>query len=140
RDMQEDKEPLFDAADTLRSSLEVMAPMVAAMRPCRERMAEAAEGGYMTATDLADAMVRRGIPFRQAHHAAGRAVGLAAEKGIPLAGLTGADLAKADGRLRPADLRAADLGRALTARTSEGGTSRRGILRQLRGEKKRLGL
>ena len=140
RDMQEDKEPLFDAADTLRSSLEVMAPMVAAIRPCRERMAEAAEGGYMTATDLADAMVRRGIPFRQAHHAAGRAVGLAAEKGIPLAGLTGADLAKADGRLRPADLRAADLGRALTARTSEGGTSRRGILRQLRGEKKRLGL
>jgi argininosuccinate lyase len=140
RDMQEDKEPLFDAVDTLRSSLEVMAPLVAAMRPCRERMAEAAEGGYMTATDMADAMVRRGIPFRQAHHAAGRAVGLAAEKGIPLAGLTEADLAKADGKLRPADLRAADLGRALTARTSEGGTSRRSILRQLRVEKKRLGL
>lgn len=140
RDMQEDKEPLFDAADTLRSSLEVMVPLVAFMRPCKERMAEAAEGGYMTATDLADAMVRRGIPFRQAHHAAGRAVGVASKKGISLADLTGSDLARADRRLQSTDLRAADLGRALTARTSEGGTSRRSILRQIREEKKRLGL
>ncbi|MBT5947650.1 MAG: argininosuccinate lyase, partial [Nitrospinaceae bacterium] len=85
RDMQEDKEPLFDAADTLLTSLGVMAPLVESIRPQKGRMANAAEGGYMTATDLADAMVLRGIPFREAHEAAGRAVRLATEKGVPLA-------------------------------------------------------
>ncbi len=140
RDMQEDKEPLFDAADTLADCLEVMAPMIAAMRPREVRMAEAAEGGYMTATDLADEMVRRGIPFREAHEAAGRAVRLAAEKGVSLADLTGADLKKADGRLRAADLKATGLARSLAARRSEGGASRGSVLRQIKSEKKRLGL
>ncbi len=140
RDMQEDKEPLFDAVDTLSASLGVMAPLVASMRPQMERMAEAAEGGYMTATDLADEMVRRGIPFREAHEAAGRAVRLAAGKGVPLADLTEADLKKADGRLLAADLRATELGRSVASRRSEGGASRGSVLRQIRSEKRRLGL
>ncbi len=140
RDMQEDKEPLFDAADTLAASLEVMAPLIAAMRPRKARMAEAAEGGYMTATDLADEMVLRGIPFREAHEAAGRAVHLAAERGIPLADLTAADLKKADKRLKSADLRATDRGRSLASRRSEGGASRGSVQRQIKLEKKRLGL
>ncbi len=140
RDMQEDKEPLFDAADTLSASLGVMAPLVAAMRPRMERMAEAAEGGYMTATDLADEMVRRGIPFREAHEAAGRAVRLAAGKGVPLADLTEADLKKADRRLLAADLRATELGRSVASRRSEGGASRGSVRRQIRSEKRRLDL
>jgi argininosuccinate lyase len=138
RDMQEDKEPLFDAADTLRASLEVMAPLLAAIRPDQGRMAEAAEGGYMTATDLADAMVVRGIPFRQAHEAAGRAVRIAAEKGAPLSELSEADLRRADKRIAPGDI--TTLARSVASRTSEGGTSRRSVLRQLKAEKKRLGL
>ncbi len=140
RDMQEDKEPLFDAADTLSASLEVMAPLIAAMRPRAERMAEAAEGGYMTATDLADEMVRRGIPFREAHEAAGKAVRLAAGQGVPLADLTAADLQKADKRIKVADLPATGLGRSLASRRSEGGASRGSVRRQIRAEKKRLGL
>jgi argininosuccinate lyase len=140
RDMQEDKEPLFDAADTLVACLEVMAPMVSALRPREERMAQAAEGGYMTATDLADEMVRRGLPFREAHEAAGRAVRLASEKGVPLGALTAADLRKADARLKAADLRATALDRSMASRKSEGGASRASVRRQIRTEKKRLGL
>ena len=138
RDMQEDKEPLFDAAGTLRASLGVMAGLIEAMRPRPERMAEAAEGGYMTATDLADAMVRRGVPFREAHEAAGRAVRLASSKGVPLSGLRAADLKKADPRLRPADLKATALARSVASRRSEGGPSRASVLRQIQAERKRL--
>ncbi|MDA1000939.1 MAG: argininosuccinate lyase [bacterium] len=140
RDMQEDKEPLFDAADTLLASLGVMAELVAAIRPQPERMAAAAEGGYMTATDLADAMARRGVPFRQAHAAAGRAVRLALEKDVPLGELSAADLKKADSRLKPADLKETDLKRATAGRKSAGGASRQSVLRQIRAERKRLGL
>jgi len=140
RDMQEDKEPLFDAADTLLASLEVMAPLVRALKPRPERMAEAAEGGYMTATDLADAMVRRGVPFRQAHEAAGRAVRLAARKGVPLGDLAPEDLRRADRRLRSPDLEAAGLERSLASRRSEGGASRGSVLRQIRAERRRLGV
>jgi argininosuccinate lyase len=138
RDMQEDKEPLFDAADTLRGSLEVMAALIGAMRPRPERMAEAAEGGYMTATDLADAMVRRGIPFREAHEAAGRAVRLAAAKGVPLSALGQAALKKADPRLKSSDLKATALARSLASRRSEGGASRASVLRQIQAERRRL--
>ncbi|MBI1724116.1 MAG: argininosuccinate lyase [Candidatus Tectomicrobia bacterium] len=138
RDMQEDKEPLFDAADTLRASLEVMAGLVDAVRPRPERMAQAAEGGYMTATDLADAMVRRGVPFREAHEAAGRAVRLASSRGVPLSELRPADLKKADPRLRAADLGATALARSVASRRSEGGASRASVLRQIRAERKRL--
>ncbi|MEE9276400.1 MAG: argininosuccinate lyase [bacterium] len=140
RDLQEDKEPLFDAADTLLGSLGVMAPLVAALRPHAERMAEAAEGGYMTATDLADAMARRGVPFREAHEAAGRAVRLALEKGIPLPDLPAKDLRRADPRFKAADLRETVLARAVAARRSEGGASRASVRRQIRAEKGRLGV
>jgi len=139
RDLQEDKEPLFDAADALLASLKVMAPMVGAMRFQPERMARAAEGGYMTATDLADAMVRRGVPFRQAHEAAGRAVRAAIEKRVALKDLDAADLGRADARLRTEDLAATHLDESLRARSSAGGASRRSVLAQLRAERKRLG-
>ncbi|MFQ5693715.1 MAG: argininosuccinate lyase, partial [Nitrospinota bacterium] len=140
RDMQEDKEPLFDAADTLSSSLGVAAALVEAIRPRPERMAEAAEGGYMTATDLADAMVRRGVPFREAHEAAGRAVRLAARKGVPLASLGKADLRRTDPRLDPSDLKETALRRSVASRRSEGGTSRPSVRRQIARERRRLGL
>ena len=140
RDMQEDKESLFDAADTLLASLEVMAPMVESMRFQPEAMAEAAEGGYMTATDLADAMVRRGVPFREAHEAAGRAVRIALEKGAALGKLSAEDLKGADSRLDLGDLAETDLTKSLRARSSAGGASRRSVNAQIRAEKKRLGI
>ncbi len=140
RDMQEDKESLFDAADTLLACLEVVAPMVESMQFDAPRMAQAAEGGYMTATDLADAMVRRGVPFREAHEAAGRAVRAAVEKGVALGALSAADLERADARLHEDDLAATHLGSALRARSSVGGASRRSVMAQIRAEKKRLGV
>ncbi len=140
RDMQEDKESLFDAADTLLASLEVMAPMVESMRFRPEAMAKAAEGGYMTATDLADAMVRRGIPFREAHEAAGRAVRIAVEKGVALGELSAGDLEEADSRINVNDLAETALEKSLRARNSAGGASRRSVRAQIRAERKRLGI
>ncbi|MFH3796078.1 argininosuccinate lyase, partial [Acinetobacter baumannii] len=74
KDNQEDKEPLFDAADTLRDSLRAFADMVPAIRPRREIMREAARRGFSTATDLADYLVRKGLPFRDCHEIVGHAV------------------------------------------------------------------
>ncbi len=74
KDNQEDKEPLFDAADTLRDSLRAFADMVPAIRPRREIMREAARRASSTATDLADYLVRKGLPFRDGHEIVGHAV------------------------------------------------------------------
>jgi len=87
KDMQEDKEPVFDALDTVRGSLEVLAAMVPEVRFHREAMRRAAAAGYATATDLADYLVGKGIPFREAHAAVGAAVRHAVDHGCELAEL-----------------------------------------------------
>jgi len=74
RDMQEDKEPIFDAADTLQRILDVLPPMLSAVSFRPERMREAAASGFLNATDLADYLVRQGVPFREAHEIVGRLV------------------------------------------------------------------
>ena len=84
RDNQEDKEPLFDTIDTVTDCLRVFAGMLGTLECRRERMREAARLGYMTATDLADYLVRRAVPFRDAHEAVGRAVRSAVETGREL--------------------------------------------------------
>ncbi len=87
KDNQEDKEPLFDTVDNLKGSLKIFAAMIPAIR-CRPRaMREAAMKGFATATDLADYLVRKGIPFRDAHEIVGKAVALGVEKGCDLADL-----------------------------------------------------
>ena len=88
RDNQEDKEPLFDTIDTVTDCLRVFAGMLGTLECRRERMREAARLGCMTATDLADYLVRRGVPFRDAHVAVGRAVRSAVETGRDLAEMT----------------------------------------------------
>ena len=80
KDNQEDKEPLFDAVDTLHGSLRAFADMVPAIEPNREAMREAALKGYSTATDLADYLVRAGLPFRIAHEVVGKAVAYGIEE------------------------------------------------------------
>ena len=82
RDLQEDKPPLFGAVAACEASLAVMAGLVATLTVNREAMAAAAEDGHTTATTLADALVRRGVPFRVAHHVVGALVGRAEEEGI----------------------------------------------------------
>jgi argininosuccinate lyase len=84
RDMQEDKESVFDAADTVRACLAVAAEMVRTTAFKKERLAAACEAGYMDATSLADYLVGRGVPFREAHEVVGRAVRQAAADGVRL--------------------------------------------------------
>ncbi|HHW44490.1 MAG TPA: argininosuccinate lyase [Desulfotomaculum sp.] len=88
KDMQEDKEALFDTVDTVKKCLTVFTPMVATMKIRRENMARAARGGFTNATDLADYLVGRGVPFREAHAMVGRLVYYCLEQGKSLEELT----------------------------------------------------
>ena len=88
RDNQEDKQPLFDACDTVNICLRVYAEMVPHIQLNRERCREAAAQGFSTATDLADYLVNKGLPFRDAHHAVGATVAYAAKKGCDISALS----------------------------------------------------
>jgi argininosuccinate lyase len=88
RDMQEDKEPIFDAIDTSKLVLAVYAPMIASMRVNKGRMLEAASDPALMATDLAEWLVKNGVPFREAHHRVGRLVGYSRKSNIALDKLT----------------------------------------------------
>ncbi len=92
KDLQEDKEALFDAADTLGASLSLLPPMLLSLKWNRARMRQAVEDGFLNATDLADYLVKKGVVFREAHGIVGGLVRLAAERGIGLAGLSLSDL------------------------------------------------
>ncbi len=80
RDLQEDKEPLFDAVDTVKACLAVLSDMTGALKFNRDKMLESAAGGFSTATDVADHLVMKGIPFREAHGIVGRLVGYCIER------------------------------------------------------------
>jgi len=88
KDNQEDKEPLFDTVDNLKGSLKVFADMMGALRCNADRMRAAARQGFATATDLADYLVRKGIPFRDAHEIVGKAVALGVREGKDLSELS----------------------------------------------------
>jgi argininosuccinate lyase len=88
KDMQEDKEALFDSIDTVTACLSIFTPMLRTTRFRVERMRKAAAKGYTNATDLADYLVKQGLPFREAHAVAGRAVSYCIEKGRALEELT----------------------------------------------------
>jgi argininosuccinate lyase len=88
KDNQEDKEPLFDTVDNLKGCLKVFADMMGRLVCNRERMRAAAREGFATATDLADYLVRKGVPFRDAHEIVGKAVALGVRQGRDLAELT----------------------------------------------------
>jgi len=94
KDNQEDKEPVFDAVDTVSNCLHVFAGMLGTMRVNREVMADVARRGYATATDLADYLVKKGVPFRDAHEVVGKVVRTAIDAGKDLAALSLADLRK----------------------------------------------
>ncbi len=123
-DMQEDKEPLFDAADTLRLSLAAMTATVAGLEARPEAMRAACEQGYLGATDLADWLVREaGLPFRRAHHAVGRLVRLAERRGLSLAAVPLADARAIEPAISAEALAATAVERSVAARTSFGGTA-----------------
>ncbi len=92
RDLQEDKEALFDAMDTVEMSVEVMSGLVARIMPRTERLSQLVNTGFLTATDLADYLVAKGLPFRQAHEVVGKAVAQCISRGVELTDLSSDEL------------------------------------------------
>jgi argininosuccinate lyase len=124
KDLQEDKEPVFDAADTLHLGFSAMAGMIADMTVERAAMRAAADRGFMTATDLADWLVRRlGLPFRRAHEVAGRLVRTAEAKGVDLANLALADMQAIEAGITAEVFDVLTIERSVASRTSFGGTA-----------------
>jgi len=124
KDMQEDKVPVFEAADALELCLAATAGMVRDMRPDRERLRQAAARGYSTATDLADWLVRvPGLPFRQAHHVTGEIVKRAEAKGCALADLPLAELQAVEPAITAAVYEVLAVEHSVASRTSLGGTA-----------------
>lgn len=124
KDMQEDKEPVFDAADALSLSLAATAGMVRDMRPDLGRMRAVAGSGFSTATDLADWLVRvPRLPFRTAHHVTGRLVALAEARGVDLAGLTLAEMQAEEPGITGDVFGVLTVDASVASRTSLGGTA-----------------
>jgi argininosuccinate lyase len=141
KDMQDDKEPAFEAYDLLMLSLQALAGMIETVEFVPERMRTAAAQGYATATDLADWLVRAaGVPFREAHHITGRAVKLAEERGCGLDELPLDALQAIDGRIdnRVFDVLGVDA--SVASRTSYGGTAPERVREQIAAAKKELGV
>jgi len=131
-DLQEDKERVFDAADTLELSLAAMAAMIADLTAQPERMRAAAEAGYPTATDLADWVVRvLKKPFREAHHIAGSIVKLAEEKGLRLDQLPLAEMQRVDSAITQDVFQVLSLEASVNSRMSLGGTAPARVAEQL---------
>jgi argininosuccinate lyase len=139
KDLQEDKEPVFAALDALTLSSAAMTGMVAEMDIDGDAMRRAAEQGYPTATDLADFMVKDlGMPFRDAHHKAGKAVARAQSLKVGLDALSLAELQKIEPKLSKAVYKVLSLEASVRARTSEGGTAPTRVAEQVAFWKARL--
>ena len=124
KDMQEDKEAVFDAAENLELAIRAMTGMVTDMEPRPEAMARAAGSGYSIATDLADWLVREtGLPFREAHHVTGRAVALAEQRGCGLEDLSLEDMQSFDPRITAQVFEVLSVQKSVASRRSFGGTA-----------------
>ena len=136
RDMQEDKEPVFDAADTVTRSLSVFIEMLKGVSIHKETMRKAAEDGFITATDLADYLVRKGMPFRKAHEIVGRAVLRATELGCGLADMPVGEYTKLSPLIREDVYDALSVEASVKRRTSYGGTAPANLKKRLAALKK----
>ncbi|WP_291314653.1 argininosuccinate lyase [Corynebacterium sp. UBA2622] len=124
RDLQEDKEPVLDSVTQLRILLPAMTGLVSTLDFHEERMRELAPAGFTLATDLAEWMVRRGVPFREAHEASGACVRIAEARGVDLVDLTDEELAGVDKRLSPDVREVLTIDGAVASRDTRGGTAR----------------
>ncbi|MEZ5810373.1 MAG: argininosuccinate lyase [Rhizobiaceae bacterium] len=139
KDMQEDKEAVFDAAETLELMIAAMTGMVGDMAVDARAMKRAAGSGYATATDLADWLVRElGLPFREAHHVTGRAVALAEARNCALDRLSLDDFRSIHPDIGEEVYSVLSVANSLKSRSSYGGTAPAQVRRQIRGWKKRL--
>ncbi len=140
KDMQEDKEPVFDAFDALELGLAAMAGMVADMTPNKDRLAEAAGAAFSTATDLADWLVMHlNMPFRDAHHVTGTIVAMAEKQNVTLAALSLADMQSVEPRISKEIFNVLTPFASASSRTSYGGTAPSEVRKQVARWKSDLG-
>ncbi|MGH7816891.1 MAG: argininosuccinate lyase [Candidatus Binatia bacterium] len=132
RDLQEDKLPLFDTADTVKASVRIMGEIVAGMKVRRERMLDAAQDGFMNATDLADYLVERGMPFRAAHEVAGRVVQFSIAQGKRIEELSMAELKRFSDKLDKNVYNYLSAEAVVGRRRALGGTARQNVARRLK--------
>ncbi|MCC7099930.1 MAG: argininosuccinate lyase [Rubrivivax sp.] len=138
KDNQEDKEPLFDTVDTLSDTLRIMAEMVGGITVKADAMERAARRGYATATDLADYLVKKGLPFRDAHEAVAHAVKLALARGVDLAELPLAELKAAHPLIGDDAPQVLTLHGSMKARTVVGGTAPEQVRARIAAHRARL--
>jgi argininosuccinate lyase len=139
KDNQEDKEPLFDTVDTLKDTLRIFAEMVGGITVKPEAMERAALRGYATATDLADYMVKKGLPFRDAHEVVAHAVKTAIGKGVDLSELSLAELQAFNPKIEADVFEVLSLRGSLNARNILGGTAPAQVRAQIARHVARLG-
>lgn len=130
KDLQEDKEPMFDAADTLRFSIQILEGVLATLEIHAERMRDALTP-EMLATDLAEYLVRKGIPFRETHHISGSAVRLAEQRKVTLADLTLKDFQSLSEHFASDVFEVFNFENSVEGKDVEGGTSKRSVLEQV---------
>lgn len=123
KDNQEDKEPVFDAIDTVKDCLRAFADMIPAIQPKKDKMHEAAKRGFSTATDLADYLVRKGVPFRDAHEIVGKSVGYGVQTGKDLSEMSLAELQQFSNTIEQDVFAVLTLEGSVAARNHIGGTA-----------------
>jgi argininosuccinate lyase len=131
KDMQEDKEPLFDTIDTVKGSLKIFADMIAEMKVKADNMRIAAARGFSTATDVADYCVRKGLPFRQAHEVVGKTVRYCIESGKDIPELSLAEFKEFSDLIEDDIYDFVTLEASVNSRTATGGTARQAVEREL---------
>ena len=131
RDLQEDKEPVFDSVATLEVLLPAFAGMLETLEFDEARMAEVAPQGFSLATDVADWLVRRGVPFREAHEIAGALVRFCEERGLDLDGPSDADYAGIDPRLTGEVREVLTVAGSIASRSGTGGTAPERVAEQI---------
>ena len=140
RDLQEDKEPLFDSFDTVRNCLEVAAPLIGGAELDRRVIAARLDEGYLDATTLMEHLIGRGLPQRTAHELVGKLVRGARARGVPLAGLSLAELREADPSLDETVYQVLGVERAVRAFVSFGSTNPAEVEKQVEAWRERLGI
>lgn len=137
KDMQEDKEPVFDATSNIKLCIKAMSGMILDMKINQDKMLKMAQSGYSTATDLADWLVKNlKMPFRQAHHVTGQIVKIAEDKGVELDSLKLSDMQKVEKKITQDIFDVLSVENSVNSRTSIGGTSKARVKEEIAKAKK----
>ncbi len=131
KDMQEDKEPLFDTVDTLKAVLDIFTPMLKSMKVNKKRMREATAKGFITATDVADYLTQGGMPFRKAHEVVGKAVAFCIDKGIELSDVKATQWKKFSKSFGDDIIKVVTVDSSVKARSLYGGTAPKEVKKQI---------